>query len=453
MSAHITQELKARGVAEVIVILKATTDPEVVAAASGASASKMKAALTPAAADARALADHFVSSALSLSGAVAAARAGPGRQPAPVRYFVHLGVMLGTVTREGLAALRADPRVQAVTGAPPLSPVRPKRIRPARLTRRHTWGLDALNIPALWAQGLTGKGIVVGHLDTGLDARHPALRRAVHAFAEFDALGRERRPAPRPYDTGDHGTHTAATIAGRAVGGRAVGAAPGALLASAIVIEGGDVVARVLGGMDWAVAQGVRVLSMSLGFRGWWEDFGPLVRLLRARNILPVFAVGNEGPGTSRSPGNYPEAVSVGAFDDAGLVPGFSSSQQFRRLRDPIVPDLVAPGVDVVSAKPGGGYQAMDGTSMAAPHIAGLAALLLEANPRATETHVERAIARSCALRPGMLRDRAGRGVPDAAAALGILMSKAKGGSRADGDSGKETPGREGRSRAAPAAR
>ncbi|MDR7419258.1 MAG: S8 family serine peptidase [Armatimonadota bacterium] len=437
MSAHIAQELKARGVAEVIVVLKATTEPEVISAARAARGARLKAALAPAAAAAKALARYFVSSEMSLAAAVSdvdvpppraaarrkAARRGARRVP-PVRYFEHLGVMLGTVTRAGLAALRADPRVRAVTGTPPLSLVRPPRVAAARLAARRTWGIEAMNIPALWQQGLTGRGVLVGHLDTGVDGRHPVLRGAIATFAEFDALGRERRPAPRPYDTDDHGTHTAATIAGRPVNGRAVGVAPGAHLASAIVIEGGDVVARVLGGMDWAVAQGVRILNMSLGFRGWWEDFRPVTRLLRARNILPVFAVGNEGPGTSRSPGNYSEALSVGAFDEDGAVADFSSSQRFRRLRDPIVPDLVAPGVNVISARPGGRYLAMDGTSMATPHIAGLAALLLQAKPDATETRVERAILRSCSRRPWMDRARAGRGVPDAAQALAILVSE-----------------------------
>jgi subtilisin family serine protease len=323
-----------------------------------------------------------------------------------------------------LAALRADPRVWAVVGTPPISPVRPQRVAAARLVGRHTWGIEAMNVPAVWKEGLTGRGVLVGHLDTGVDAAHPALRGAVRAFTEFDRLGRGVRPAPRPHDTDDHGTHTAATIAGREVNGRAVGVAPGAELACAVVIEGGDVVARVLGGMDWAVGQGARVLSMSLGFRGWWEDFRPLVRLLRARNVLPVFAVGNEGPGTSRSPGNYPEALSVGAADRAGRVAGFSSSQRFRRRRDPVVPDLVAPGVDVISARPGGGYQAMDGTSMATPHVAGLAALLWEARPEATETQIERAILRACSLPPGVSADRAGRGIPDAVRALDILLKR-----------------------------
>ena len=96
--------------------------------------------------------------------------------------------------------------------------------------------------------------------------------------------------------------------------------------------------------------------------------------MLRARGILPVFAVGNEGPGTSRSPGNYSEALSVGASDEDDLVADFSSSQQFRRPGDPRVPDIVAPGVGVISTVPGGGFAEKDGSSMATPHIAGLAA-------------------------------------------------------------------------------
>ena len=154
---------------------------------------------------------------------------------------------------------------------------------------------------------------------------------AIEFFAEFNDFGREVQPAPAAFDTDEHGTHTAATIAGRPVSTRHVGVATGAKLASAIVIEGGDAVARVLGGMDWAVGHNVRILNLSLGFRGFWEDFIPLTQLLRARNILPVFAVGNEGPGTSRSPGNYPEGLSVGAHDRQGQVADFSSSSLSER--------------------------------------------------------------------------------------------------------------------------
>jgi subtilisin len=188
-----------------------------------------------------------------------------------------------------------------------------------------------------------------------------------------------------------------------------------------MVIEGGQVVARVLGGMDWVVARGARILSMSLGLAGWWTDFLPITRILRQRGVLPVFAVGNEGPGTSRSPGNYTEAISVGAFDRLGDVAPFSSSQRFERAVDPVVPDLVAPGVDVISARPGGGFQSMRGSSMATPHVAGLAALLLEAKPTATVDELEGAIFGSCRREPGWAPERAGRGSPDGPRALELL--------------------------------
>jgi subtilisin family serine protease len=88
---------------------------------------------------------------------------------------------------------------------------------------------------------------------------------------------------------------------------------------------------------------------------------------------------------------------------------------------DPVVPDLVGPGVRIISARPGGGFQSMDGTSMATPHIAGLAALLLEAKPTATVDELEQAILNSCKLRSGWTPDRAGRGLPDASRALALL--------------------------------
>jgi subtilisin len=300
-------------------------------------------------------------------------------------------------------------------------------------------------VTRLWDQGLTGSGICVAHLDTGADGKHPSLKKAIAAFSEFDFLGERLNPDPAPRDTGQHGTHTAATIAGRVVGGRHVGVAPGAELASAIVIEGGDAVARVLGGMDWAVSQGARVLSMSLGFPGFIEDFIPITQILRARNILPVIAVGNEGPGFSRSPGNYPEALSVGAIDANKMVAPFSSSQQFVRNVEPRVPDIVGPGVDIISAKPKGGFQLMSGTSMATPHIAGLAALLFEAAPGSTVDQVEQAIFQACRLGPGMSVDRANRGFPDAVTAFESLTNIPLGGSKKSAKASKKAAAKSGK--------
>jgi subtilisin len=343
-------------------------------------------------------------------------------EPPPlVRYYPNLGVAFGNVTREGLAALRQSEDVAAVVGAPRIALIRPTKVARAALRARITWGIRRLRIPKLWDEGLHGSGVLVGHLDTGVDGSHPALKQAIASFADFDLFGREVLPAPAAYDSGDHGTHTAGTIAGRPQDERNFGVAPKAKVASAVVIEGGQVVARLLGGMDWAIGQGVRILSMSLGLRGWWDDFLPLTQILRARNVLPVFAVGNEGAGTSRSPGNYVESLSVGAIDRAKTIAAFSSSQRFARSREPVVPDVVAPGVDVVSARPGGGFQAMNGTSMATPHVAGLAALLLEAKPDATVDQLEQAILGSATLEPHWPPERAGGGLPDGPLALRLL--------------------------------
>jgi len=345
-----------------------------------------------------------------------------------VLTFPNLGVILGTVTKEGLQGLRSDVRVKKVIGAPQFSLIKPVAAADAKLSTEITWGIKFLKVPKLWNQGLTGKGIRVGHLDTGADGKHPALKTAFAAFAEFDSFGVQVTPVPKPHDTADHGTHTAATIAGRPVQGRSVGVAPKALLASAIVIEGGNVIARILGGMDWSISQNVRLLSMSLGLRGFVDDFLAITQILRSKNVLPVFAVGNEGPGTSRSPGNYSESLSTGAHDKNGGIATFSSSQRFVRIADPLVPDIVGPGVDVISAKPGGGFQTMSGTSMATPHIAGLAALLFEAKPSATASEVEKAIFGSSRL-GSISRSRGNRGIPDAVVALAMLTGTPLGGS------------------------
>jgi subtilisin family serine protease len=339
-----------------------------------------------------------------------------------VRVYPNLGLALGFVDRAGAAALEADQRVRDVLPAPELSLIRPFSSRKARVTAPPTWGIERLKIPQLWAAGLKGKGVLIGHLDTGVDGTHPALKNAIAAFAEFDLSG-EPVAGAKPTDSGDHGTHTAGTIVGRGNPRGAFGVAPEAKLVSGMVIEGGQVIDRVLAGMDWVLGRGVRVLSLSLGLRGFTPAFQAITDALRRQNTLPIFAVGNEGVLTSRSPGNYSNVLSIGAIDENDQVADFSSSQEFDRSDDPLVPDIVAPGVDVLSCVPGG-FARMSGTSMATPHVAGLAGLLLQAKPDASADELEAAILASCSRPNSIDQVRGNRGVPDAVVALEALTGQ-----------------------------
>lgn len=279
------------------------------------------------------------------------------------------------------------------------------------------FGCSALSSAAAKACQSRGLRVIISCSARTCRARSCA---AASRKALFDTLGNQSKNTV-PWDSGEHGTHTAGTIVGRPVSGVSFGVAPAATLASAMVIEGGNVLARILAGMNWVVGLQVRVLSMSLGLIGTADTFLQITRVLRARGVLPVFAVGNEGAGRSRYPGNYAECLSVGAMGSDGIVADFSGSQQFLRPIDPLVPDLVSPGVDVVSSIPNNDYAQMSGTSMATPHIAGLAALLMQAKPTKTISEIEAAIFASCVLQPGMLQSRANRGLPDGVKALSLL--------------------------------
>jgi subtilisin family serine protease len=381
---------------------------------------------------ATALANHFIipSEMQEESLMAAATRASSRKNQRPrspakerVKVYPHLGLALGFADASGVAALQQSAQVKEVVEAPELSLIRPVAARAARLTAAPTWGIKRLDVPKLWSQGIKGQGVIVGHLDTGIDGGHPALKDAIHAFAEFDLAG-EQVPGAKPWDSGDHGTHTAGTIVGRPDPKGAFGVAPEAKVASAMVIEGGQVIDRILAGMDWVIGEGARVLSLSLGLPGFTPAFQTVIDALRSAGVLPVVAVGNEGAMTSRSPGNYANVLSVGAMNSDSAVADFSGSQKFNRPDDALVPDLVGPGVGVLSCVPNKKYAKMDGTSMATPHIAGLAALLLSAVPGASVDELEQAIFGSCSLAGGMPAARANRGVPDGVKALSLLQPR-----------------------------
>ena len=262
----------------------------------------------------------------------------------------------------------------------------------------------------------------VGHLDTGVDGSHPALRGRVAAFMEFDHDGFPVTQAD-PKDSGSHGTHTAGVICGGEEDHLSIGVAPEAELCSGMVIEGGKSLVRVLAGLDWMFDCQVRVLCLSLGIPIYNPLFEIVLSRLKRAGVLVVAPAGNRGSGRSCSPANYPGVIAVGATGSSDSVARFSGSQQFKRAADFVKPNLVAPGVDILSAKPGGGLQTRSGTSMAAAHVAGVAALLVQARSRATAAEVEAALLTTCTPLPEASGYRCGSGLVNPEKALEAILS------------------------------
>lgn len=287
------------------------------------------------------------------------------------------------------------------------------------------WGLERLSIRACWQRGFTGAGVRVGHLDTGVDGAHPALSGRIAQFVEFDHDGFPV-PGVQPRDSGSHGTHTAGVICGGSCSHVAFGVAPDAELCSGMVIEGGKCLVRVLAGLDWMLDCRVRVLCISLGLPAYNPLFEIVLNRLKEAGILVIAPVGNRRSGRTCSPANYPGVMAVGAITSSDHVARFSGSQVFKRPNDYVKPNVVAPGIEIPSAKPGGGLQTRSGTSMAAAHVAGVAALLFQAKPEATAAEVEDAILTTSTPLPESSEERCGRGLINPLKALDAIFSNGR---------------------------
>jgi len=313
------------------------------------------------------------------------------------------------VTRKTLPALAEQSDVVAVLPNQKIQLIQPKYVDYSKLSRQEvrdglTWGLKTLKIPKLW-ETTKGKDINVAVLDTGVYSEHPALNGNVREFVVIDPLGR-RITANPTFDSGRHGTHVCGTIAGgKTPEGVSIGVAPEANLFVAGVLVGDATLRTLMEGISWAVEKGADIINMSLGFTYYEPLFADVFEILMDQyGILPVVAIGNENHGNSSSPGNAYSAFSVGAvekmsrgkFDVAFFSSGASlvfPGQEPNALVTK--PDVVAPGTQVYSCippekRPDGTYEYtyMDGTSMATPHVAGVAALLMAAKPEAPVTDI-----------------------------------------------------------------
>ena len=348
------------------------------------------------------------------------------KTPSPnMVYFPLLGIAYGAVNEVGLEKLeknRAVDDIQSVSDSLGLiEPVPDEDVDADEPDKEVAWGVERMGAPELWKQGLSGEGILVAHMDTGVDTTHPALANVVSRHKVISEDGQEAHEQAVYADSSSHGTHTAATIAGRDIAGEPlVGMAPGAKLASATVINGGDTFARLLAGLEFALEANARVLSISLGISPFDDSLMGIIDTLRTQQLLPIVAIGND-PLSSASPGNYASVLSVGATDLHNRVAPFSGSAKASGFG--VGPTLCAPGKKILSAVPGGGYKTYNGSSMAVPHVAGLAALLLEANPFATSDQIQQAIVESCSNPANVHPDKIGAGIPNAVIALDRLRA------------------------------
>lgn len=314
-------------------------------------------------------------------------------------------------SRADVKMVYGNPKVQI--NLPEQDPLASENVSPDAIE----WNILKVNADDVWALGYEGQGVVIGGQDTGYQWDHPALKNqyrgwdgsaADHNYNWHDAIHEDNSwcdgDSPFPCDDYGHGTHTMGTMVGDDGGSNQIGMAPGAEWIGCRNMDNGDgTPASYMECFEWFVApyplggtpdDGDPAMAPDVISNSWGcpESEGcnadtllQVVQNVREAGIMVVASAGNEGSscGTvSSPPGIYDETFSVGATDSSDNIASFSS-------RGPaswngnvyLKPDISAPGSGVRSAIPTNGYGNMSGTSMAAPHVAGLVGLILSANP------------------------------------------------------------------------
>lgn len=311
-------------------------------------------------------------------------------------------------SRPEVLAVYANPRftLDPITSAAPLQQA-PTAVEP---------NIVVIGAPDVWALDARGQGVVIGGQDTGYHWQHPALMDKYqgwdgdsvdHNYSWHDAIhsgGGDCGPdASEPCDDHGHGTHTMGIMLGDDGGGNQIGVAPDARWIGCRNMDQGSgrpstytecfqwfVAPTDLNGENPDPARAPHIINNSWACPPWEQCEAPtilqtVVENVRAAGIVIVSSAGNEGPNCESiryPPAIYDATLSVGAVDNADNIAGFSSrgpvtEDESNRLK----PDIVAPGAGIRSSLPGAGYGRLSGTSMAAPHVAGLVALLISAKP------------------------------------------------------------------------
>ena len=270
--------------------------------------------------------------------------------------------------------------------------------------------ISFIRAPEVWALGITGQGTVLAGNDTGLDWDHPAIinhyrgwngASADHNYNWWDATGTY---TTIPGDGHGHGTHTTGTMIGSDGGANQIGVAPGArTIHCKNMTDGGsgddytfsicfewDLAPWDLSGANPRPDLAPHAINNSWGYwDGGADQFEDEINALQAAGIVVEASAGNEGPNctTLRSPGDYAQVLTTGSINHAGgvlpgTISGFSSRGPSWLHPSDFIPDVMAPGENIRSSVPGGGYEGgWNGTSMAGPHVTAMIGLMWSANP------------------------------------------------------------------------
>lgn len=338
------------------------------------------------------------------------------------RPFWIVNLVQARLSAADLAQLAARTDIARIEPNPAIAARLPQRppagAAPAADVAAVTWGVDKIRAPLVWAEGHNGAGVTIAGADTGYHWNHPALKpqyrgwngsSADHNYHWHDAIhspnGSCAADSPQPCDDNGHGTHTAGTFAGSDQGTQQIGVAPGAKWIGCRNMNAGfGTPATYIECMQWMLAptdlRGRNPnpdLAPDIVSNSWTcpasegctvgNELNAAVAQLTSAGILFVAAASNAGPACGSigdPPATYSATFTIGATDSADTLADFSARGPVKRPlagSRQVKPDVSAPGVDVYSAWPPAGYTFLNGTSMATPHVAGAAALLMSAVP------------------------------------------------------------------------
>jgi subtilisin len=288
-----------------------------------------------------------------------------------------------------------------------IEPFRSSRLAPdegqAPVGQEIPWGIKRVNAPAAW-DITRGQGVKVAVIDTGIDYNHPDLK--ANIAGGWNAINKEK---PNEFlDDNGHGSHVAGTIAAIDDDKGVVGIAPKVSLYGVKVLDadGSGTFDEVIAGMQWAVDNKMQVANMSLGAYVGNESLKAAVQAMANNGVVLVASAGNSGRSVGY-PAAYPGALAIAASNSGDKVASFSS-------RGPEVA-FIAPGVSVKSTYMGGGYDSFSGTSMAAPHVAGLSAFVISTKGLLGLEAVSKALKGAAAKLKDVPAEQQGAGIIDAA--------------------------------------